>query len=276
MAAHSEQPLLSRFTPLVLLKYGTGDPLFIVHGLGGAVAELAPLGRLMPSLRPVYAIQARGVDGDEPPFDSLVDMANYYLDNLKDVQPRGPYLLAGYSFGGVVAFEMAQQLAKAGEKVALLAMLDSYTHPRSWPLDSRIGVLWRRIANQASIAATVPARQTVAYIARRLGDVGRNLRRHGPSRSTPVCRSRFDGSSNAANRPGPAISPSSIPARSRFSRREPACAILRIRAGSGASWLGISKCTRCRASIWSWWGCMPNGSPAGCPSVSRARSGRTG
>ena len=95
-------------------------------------------------------------------------------------------MLAGYSFGGVVAFEMAQQLAKAGEKVALLAMLDSYTHPRSWPLDSRIGVLWRRIANQASIAATVPARQTVAYIARRLGDMGRNLRRHGrPTRPRP-------------------------------------------------------------------------------------------
>ena len=95
MAAHSEQPLLARFTPLVLLKYGTGDPLFIVHGLGGAVAELAPLGRLMPSLRPVYAIQARGVDGDEPPFDSLVDMANYYLDNLKDVQPRGALFAGG-------------------------------------------------------------------------------------------------------------------------------------------------------------------------------------
>jgi acetoacetyl-CoA synthetase len=169
----------SRFNPLVLLKSGIGAPLFIVHAVAGVVMELFPIGKLVRSQRPVYAIQARGLDGADAPFDSLTEMASYYADSIRDVQPHGPYILAGYSFGGVVAFEMAHQLSTTGEKVALLALLDSYTHPRNWPLSCHIGVLSRRIAYRTSLAAKVPIRQTVGYYLGRLGDISRNrFRKH--------------------------------------------------------------------------------------------------
>ena len=68
------------------------------------VTELSQLGRLIQSRRPVYAIQPRGLDGADVPFDSLAEMAGYYVDNIREIQPCGPYMMAGYSFGGVVAF----------------------------------------------------------------------------------------------------------------------------------------------------------------------------
>jgi len=168
-----------RFNPLVPVKSGIGAPLFIVHGVAGVVMELFPIGKLVRSQGPVYAIQARGLDGADAPFNSLTEMASYYAGSIREVQPRGPYILAGYSFGGVVAFEMAHQLSTAGEKVALLALLDSYTHPRSWPLSCRIGVLRSRIAYRASLAAKVPIGQTVNYYLGRLGDISRDrFRKH--------------------------------------------------------------------------------------------------
>ena len=105
-------------------------------------------------------------------------MARYYTDNIKDAQPRGPYLLSGYSFGGVVAFEMARQLQAAGEKVALLALLDSYTHPRNWPPLCRVGVLCARIRYRASLLTRLPLKETIAYYNGRLRDITGTRRRH--------------------------------------------------------------------------------------------------
>jgi acetoacetyl-CoA synthetase len=170
---------LSRFNPLVLLKPGTGAPLFIVHGGAGAVQELLRLGELVRSARPIYAIQARGLDGTDPPLDSVTQMARYYTDNIRKIQPRGPYLLSGYSLGGIVAFEMAHQLRATGEKVALLALVDSYTHPRNWPALCRVGVLCSRIRYRASLATRVPVRETVAYYRGRLRDITSARRRFG-------------------------------------------------------------------------------------------------
>jgi acetoacetyl-CoA synthetase len=179
MAALLEQPSIRKFTPLILLKSGVGDPIFIVHGVGGAVIELSQLGRLIRTERPVYAIQAKGLDGSEEPFDSITSMADYYLDNIKEIQCRGPYLLAGYSFGGVVAFEMARRLSAKGEDIAILVLLDSYTHPRSWPMNSRLSVWWRRVSRRISAVTEAPFAETAAYALRRLSDTARNLRTYG-------------------------------------------------------------------------------------------------
>ena len=83
MAALLEQPCIRKFTPLILLKAGVGEPIFIVHGVGGAVIELSQLGKAIRTQRPVYAIQAKGLDGAEEPFDSITGMADYYLENIK-------------------------------------------------------------------------------------------------------------------------------------------------------------------------------------------------
>jgi thioesterase domain-containing protein len=75
--------------------------------------------------RPIYGLQSQGLDGKQQPFCSIEDMAKHYIQEIQTVQPHGPYFLAGYSFGGLVAFEIAQQLGAKGEEMGLLALLDS-------------------------------------------------------------------------------------------------------------------------------------------------------
>ena len=157
----------AKFVPLVLLKRGEGAaPLFIVHGVGGTVIELDALGKQIRTDNPVYAIQARGLDGVEPPLESVAEMAVFYLDAIRRVQPVGPYYLAGYSFGGLVALEMARSL---GEKdVALLLMIDSYALPQTWPFKSRISRSWRIWLNRVRLLATRPPSETARKLANRL------------------------------------------------------------------------------------------------------------
>jgi acetoacetyl-CoA synthetase len=133
------------FSPLVPLKNGAGDPLYIVHGTGGTVIELIKLGQLMDTARPVFAIQARGIDGDSEPHDRVEHMVDDYLRHIRARQPRGPYFLAGYSFGGMIAMDMARKLQEEGESVALLTLIDSFAHPQTFPKAARqlaqIGVI---------------------------------------------------------------------------------------------------------------------------------------
>jgi len=124
-----EKPSAPRVPALVKLKPGTSDPpVFITHGLGGTVMDFFQVLKHMRTPRAILGMQAPGVDGVEEPVDSIEDMAHYSLEAVRTLQPHGPYLLIGYSLGGLVTLEMAQQLTAEGEKVALLAMLDSYPH----------------------------------------------------------------------------------------------------------------------------------------------------
>ena len=129
LTAVLEEPAPPRFPPLVLLKSGTEEPpVFIAHGLGGNFMEFFQLVKHIRSSHPIYGIQAKGMDGLDEPLDSIEDMAQFHLNAIKELQPRGPYLLVGYSLGGLVTLEMAQRLIQDGEKVELLAMLDSSPH----------------------------------------------------------------------------------------------------------------------------------------------------
>jgi thioesterase domain-containing protein/acyl carrier protein len=102
-----------------------GRPFFPVAGMFGNVLNLRHLAGLIGADRPFYGLQARGLYGDHTPHETFEEMARDYLKELKSVQPEGPYLLGGFSGGGVTAYEMAQQLIASGEDVALLAMLDT-------------------------------------------------------------------------------------------------------------------------------------------------------
>lgn len=140
---------------LVMLKPGAATgALFIAHGLGGSVMELRQVANAIETDNAVYGIEARGLDGSAEPFDSIQDMARFYVGEIRRVQPRGPYLLAGFSFGGLVALEMAQLLRKEGETVGFLALLDSFPHTRYWPLRSRFES-WRRLARFSGSGATM-------------------------------------------------------------------------------------------------------------------------
>ena len=140
---------------LVLLKPGlAGSPLFIAHGLGGSVMELRQLANAIGTDRPIYGIEARGLDGNSEPFDNIEEMARFYVDAIRQIQPNGPYLLAGFSFGGLVALEMAQSFSAIGEEVGFLALLDSFPHTRFWPLRSRIES-WRRLVSFSGSGGTL-------------------------------------------------------------------------------------------------------------------------
>jgi len=108
-----------------LKREGHKNPLFVVHGLGGGVVQMRELARRLDADRPFHAFQARGLDGVTRPLYRIEAMAETYLERMRQVRPAGPYLVAGYSMGGVVAYEMARQLVAAGERVAALIVIDS-------------------------------------------------------------------------------------------------------------------------------------------------------
>jgi thioesterase domain-containing protein/acyl carrier protein len=107
---------------------GSKAPLFCVHGAGGEVMFYHALAQYLGDDQPLYGLQAQGTGGKYPHHGSVEEMARHYIHEIRTVQQRGPYHLAGASLGGVIAFEMAQQLKAAGETVDLLAFFDSF-HP---------------------------------------------------------------------------------------------------------------------------------------------------
>nr|WBQ34533.1 non-ribosomal peptide synthase [Okeania sp. VPG18-21] len=114
------------WSPLVPIQpNGSKRPFFCVPGAGGNVMYFSYLARYLGSDQPFYGLQAVGLDGESAPYTRVEDMAAYNIKEIQSIQPQGPYLLGGHSFGAKVAFEMAQQLQKQGQKVALLAILDS-------------------------------------------------------------------------------------------------------------------------------------------------------
>ncbi|MFA9231062.1 MAG: SDR family NAD(P)-dependent oxidoreductase, partial [Microgenomates group bacterium] len=117
-----------RFTHLVPMHQGEGGakrPFFLVAGMFGNVLNLRHLAQLLGGDRPFYGMQARGLLGDVEPHRTLPEAATDYIAELRQVQPRGPYMLGGFSGGGLTAWEMARQLEAAGEEVSLLVLLDT-------------------------------------------------------------------------------------------------------------------------------------------------------
>jgi thioesterase domain-containing protein len=109
--------------------------LYFVSGAGGHVLIFETVAKYLGPDQPVYALQPPGLDGNQPFFTRMEDIARHYINEIKAVQPTGPYHLAGYSFGGIVTFEMAQQLMEAGDTVGSLILLD--TTWRYWEKSKR-------------------------------------------------------------------------------------------------------------------------------------------
>ena len=122
------QPSWSSLVPLQ--PEGDRTPFFCVHAIGGNVLEYYELARQMGPEQPFYGLQSVGLDGQQTPFTSIEAMAAHYINEIGQLQPEGSYYLGGRSFGGVVAYEMAQQLRAQGRHVALVALLD--TDPIGW------------------------------------------------------------------------------------------------------------------------------------------------
>ena len=121
------------WSPLVVIQSGGSKrPLFCVHAVGGTVLHFVDLARHLGPDQPFYGLQALGIDEGQKPHTQLEEMAAYYIKAVQAVQDQGPYLLAGWSFGGLVAFEMAQQLQAQGQKVSFLGLLDTGFPSLNW------------------------------------------------------------------------------------------------------------------------------------------------
>jgi thioesterase domain-containing protein len=103
---------------------GPGRPIYLVHPIGGGVLCYGALARGLDGSRPVFGLQAAGLEGESQPETDLARMASHYVDALR-ARDAGRYILSGWSMGGIVAFEMARQLAEAGHDVPLVILIDS-------------------------------------------------------------------------------------------------------------------------------------------------------
>lgn len=145
------------FRALVPIQKGDGKyPLFVIHGAGGNVLNFRSLAVGMGPQQTFYGVQAKGVDGT-PPSTTIEEMAELYLAEIERVVPNGPYLLGGYSGGGVVALEIAQRLVARSKRVDLLAFLDTFhpgTKARSYTLREHLKNLFEQGPGYATIRAT--------------------------------------------------------------------------------------------------------------------------
>jgi acetoacetyl-CoA synthetase len=177
MAAVIEGPIEQRVRSLVLLRPGTGDrPLFFAHSLTGDALEMRALALRLQVDRPVYGLQARGLDPREQPQRRVEEMAETCIETMRTVQPRGPYSIGGYSFGGLVAFEIARRLSAGGEQVEWLAMVDVAVSHRCLPWRSRWRFLVARPFRVLRAGLAAPRTRLPRYVrhaAWRLG--GRSL-----------------------------------------------------------------------------------------------------
>ncbi len=156
-----------RFTHLVPMHSGEGGPktpFFLVAGMFGNVLNLRHLAHLIGADRPFYGLQARGLYGDQEPHRDLQEAARDYIAEMRQVQPHGPYMLGGFSGGGITAYEIARQLTEAGEQIASLVMLDTPL-PVKRPLSKgdRLRIQWQELSSKGIGYPVQWARNRIAW-----------------------------------------------------------------------------------------------------------------
>ncbi|HXC29468.1 MAG TPA: alpha/beta fold hydrolase [Stellaceae bacterium] len=153
----------------VALKPGSGGPpVFMLPGAAGSILQIAPLAAAMTVPAPVYAIKPRGLAQGEVPCENLAEMAAYAIDVMTKMQPEGPYLLIGYSAGGLVALEMARRLVADGREVPLVVLLDTYPSRETWPFWCHAEIIARQAFRALWTLRRLTPRQAADDVVRRL------------------------------------------------------------------------------------------------------------
>jgi thioesterase domain-containing protein len=165
---------------------GSRLPLFMIHPVGGNILGFHGLVKRLRPDQPVYGVQAQALQPNVPALTRLEEMASYYIDEIRRVQPQGPYYLLGYSFGGLVAYEIAQQLQAKGEIVGMLGMVDTWqvSFLRKLPKPSSV---WKQIYMRVRLAylraGKSSPRMKLAYLLKKLK--GRGLRAFSRASAAP-------------------------------------------------------------------------------------------
>lgn len=145
---------------ICLNPHGSQPPLFCIPGRGGTAFSYRGLAALLDDDRPVYALQYPGIDDDEQPYDRVEALAAEFIQRIRAVNPDGPVLLAGYSFGGLLAYEMAQQLNAEGVQVPYLGLLDTLA-PGAIRPRPKIQRMWLHLSEMTLSAAIRRIRQSL-------------------------------------------------------------------------------------------------------------------
>lgn len=171
----------SRWRSLVAMQpRGDLPPFFCVAGMGGTLNNLRKLALLAGDARPFFGLQPPGADGQSELLYTVEALAEHYIREIMTVNPNGPYLLGGYSGGGVAAFEIARRLREQNKEVLLLAFIDSFSPmlPKR-PLHRRAGIHLRRVKEQGPgyVLHTIQRRlhyeswNVGRHLARRMGKI---------------------------------------------------------------------------------------------------------
>jgi len=157
---------------IAIQSNGSKPPLFCIHVLGRGLKFYRPLAHHLGSEQPVYGLAAQIMDKKYAPKNRVEDLATHYIKEMQILQPEGPYFLAGVSFGGSVAFEMAQQLVAQGQKVALLALLDTYSSEALKPMPSsdRLSAHWSNFLQLGPIYLLEKVKENVKGKIQRFND----------------------------------------------------------------------------------------------------------
>jgi thioesterase domain-containing protein len=168
---------------LVRMRPGSSErsPFFCLHGVGGSVLNIRALAMALPADLPIYGFQDRGLDGAEP-FETVEETARSYVDEIRQVQPHGPYYIGGTCHGGRVAFEMARRFEELGEPVEVLVLIDTLNLAFAGSLRKRERVVrnvrfytGRAVWHARRMSSQSP-RQLLVYIGGRLKALRKRMR----------------------------------------------------------------------------------------------------
>lgn len=129
---------------------GNKTPIFFIHGAGLHVFIFYDLVKNLDKNQPAYALEGTRINQEDNPFDTIQKIASHYVESIIKVQPQGPYAIAGYSFGGIIAYEMGRQLMSQGKKISMLSIIDTNVDPQYYyasPLAKKLAktkVLYKR------------------------------------------------------------------------------------------------------------------------------------
>jgi acyl transferase domain-containing protein/thioesterase domain-containing protein/acyl carrier protein len=156
-----------RFTHLVPMHDGDGgarQPFFLIAGMFGNVLNLRHLAHLLGADRPFYGLQARGLYGGADPHDTIEEAARDYIAEMRQVQPHGPYMVGGFSGGGITAYEIAHQLETMGETVSLVVMLDTpLPQRRALSRKDRLIIQWHQAREKGPLYPLIWVRNRIAW-----------------------------------------------------------------------------------------------------------------